>query len=92
MEWLKGRIFDEEENAQSKSEELTRELFGREPESDEFVPVSPAYRYLAKSIMAIDNPDKKKEVERMLEKPKVFLRAARRYGLVTQNGGHYSSK
>ncbi len=80
--FLRKKLFEGTTDAENKSQDLILELFGREAKTDEFLPVSPAYRYLATSIMGIDLPEKKREVERMLEKPAVFLRAARRYGLI----------
>lgn len=80
--FLRKKLFEGFADAENKSKNLIRELFGREAKDDEFLPVSPAYRYLSTSIMDIDLPEKKREVERMLEKPALFLRAARRYGLI----------
>jgi len=80
--FLRRKLFEGTTDAENKSKNLIRELFGREAKDDEFLPVSPAYRYLSKSIMGIDLPEKKRKVERMLGKPAVFLRAARRYGLI----------
>ncbi|MDO8659804.1 MAG: hypothetical protein Q7K54_04370 [Candidatus Parcubacteria bacterium] len=80
--FLRRKLFEGITDAENKSKNLIRELFGREAKNDEFLPVSPAYRYLSTSIMSIDLPRKQQEVERMLERPALFLRAARRYGLI----------
>ncbi len=80
--FLRRKLFEGTTDAENKSQALIRELFGRGARNDEFLPVSPAYRYLATAIMGIDLPEKKQEVERMLEKPALFLRACRRYGLI----------
>lgn len=80
--FLRKKMFEGTPQAEKKSQHLVLKLFGRETNDDEFLPVSPAYTYLSESIMGIDVPEKKKEVEAMLGKPAVFLRAARRYGLI----------
>lgn len=90
--FLRRKLFEGTIDAENKSQVLIRELFGREAKDDEFLPVSSAYRYLATSIMGIDLPEKKREVERMLDKPAVFLRAARRYGLIEGASVHVKSK
>lgn len=93
LDHLRDKLFGEDPNAQEKSDELIRRLFDREPKPGEFLPISSSYKYLATSIMNINDAEQKRLVEKMLEKPAVFLRAARRYGLIEQEGEKsYKSK
>lgn len=80
--FLKGKLFEGVPDAQQKSDELIRELFKREPLEDEFLPVSPAYKYLATSIMGIDNVQRRRVVNSMLKRPEEFIRRVRRFGLI----------
>lgn len=91
--------------AKEESDSLIRELFHREPSEDEFLPTSPAYKYLARSILSIKpattevingknvvvpNPQRK-NVERLLAKPERFLYLCQVYGLVKKDGDRYKS-
>jgi hypothetical protein len=53
-DWLKNRLFTrfgDPEKAQEKSDQLIRQLFDKEPKAYEFLPVSPAYEYIARCLM-----------------------------------------
>jgi len=54
--WLRERL-----DPREQSLELVRALFQREPTKDEFLPVSAAYQYLAKSIMAFEQRARSKD-------------------------------
>lgn len=93
------------EKAKQESDDLIRELFQREPKEDEFLPISPAYKYLARSILSIKLPTteekdgqiiivpdrQRKIVERMLAKPELFLHLCQIYGLVSKNDDEYKT-
>ncbi|EKD86455.1 MAG: hypothetical protein ACD_37C00279G0002 [uncultured bacterium] len=82
LEHLRGKLFEGVPSAQEKSDSLIRTLFKREPSESEFLPVSLPYKYLATSIMTIENPGRRRVVEAMLAKPGRFLGLARGYGLI----------
>lgn len=106
-EWLRSQIHSNypPEKAKQESDDLIRELFHREPTPDEFLPISPAYRYLARSILSIEPPKTKvedgqritipnpqrKAVERLLAKPERFLHLCQVYGLVQKDNNGYKS-
>lgn len=94
-EWLRSRIQSNypAEKARQESDDLIRELFQREPENNEFLPISPAYRYLARSILNIkSSPDpQRKTVERLLARPERFLHLCQVYGLVQKDRDGYKS-
>lgn len=93
------------EKAKQESDDLIRELFHREPEEDEFLPISPAYKYLARSILNIEPPTtevidektvlipnpRRKTVERLLAKPERFLHLCQVYGLIQKGNNDYES-
>lgn len=106
-EWLRSEIQYNllPEEAKIESDNLIKELFHREPGGDEFLPISPAYRYLARSILRIEpsntevrngvtvvipNPQRK-VVERLLAKPERFLQLCQVYGLVQKENDDYKS-
>lgn len=106
-EWLRSNIQSNypSEKAKQESDDLIRELFHRKPEEDEFLPISPAYKYLARSILSIESPAteerdgktvvvpnrQRKIIERMLAKPERFLHLCQVYGLVQKNNNEYKS-
>ncbi|MCL4416800.1 MAG: hypothetical protein M1365_08910 [Actinobacteria bacterium] len=107
QEWLRTKIQLNypPEKAKQKSDGLIRELFHREPQKDEFLPISPAYKYIARSILCIQpsitevkdgktvlipNPQRK-AVESFLKKPERFLHLCQVYGLVQKENGDYKS-
>src|SRR3989344_3514574 len=104
-DWLKSQIQSNHspEKAKQESDDLIRELFHREPEGDQFLPISPAYKYLARSILSIELPAKeekggetilipnkqRKKVERLLAHPQEYLRLCQKYGLIKENDNGY---
>ena len=106
-DWLRSQIHSNypSEKARQESDDLIRELFHREPEEDEFLPISPAYKYLARSILSIEPPTtevrggesvimpnkQRKRVERLLAHPEDYLRLCQKYGLVQKNNDEYKS-
>lgn len=80
--FLKEKLFEGVSDAQKKSDDLIRELFHRDPLDDEFLPVFPAYKYLATSIMGIDNVQRRRVVKSMLERPEQFISLSKHYGLI----------
>lgn len=86
FEWLKESIIGSSQKAKDESDNLIRELFKKEPERQEFLPISNAYKYLARSILDINEGDKndprKRHLERILAKPERFLHLCKMYGLV----------
>ncbi|MBU1031647.1 hypothetical protein KKE03_01845, partial [Patescibacteria group bacterium] len=100
-EWLRFNIQSNcpSEKAKKESNDLIRKLFHKEPDKDEFLPISPAYKYLAGSILSIEpsvtetrngetvvipNPQRK-TVERLLARPERFLHLCQLYGLVNKD-------
>jgi len=99
--WMKSKINPTDASG-SESDELIREIFKREPEEGEFLPISSAYKYLARSISSIGEPKtveengetkiipnpQRRTVERLLAKPERFLHLCQQYGLlkVDDNG------
>lgn len=97
-DWLRSLIHSDypTEKAKQESDDLIRELFHREPEEDEFLPISPAYKYLARSLLNIEPPKtevkngetitipnpQRKVVERLLARPERFLHLCQVYELV----------
>lgn len=71
--FLSRKLFEGTTGAEDKSQDLIRELFGREAKNDEFLPVSQAYKYLATSIMGIDLPEKKREWKECLRSLRFFM-------------------
>ena len=55
FDWLKSKIHEgaDPSVAKESSDNLIRELFTRDPGENEFLPISPTYRYLATKIQAI---------------------------------------
>ncbi|MBU1031865.1 hypothetical protein KKE03_03020 [Patescibacteria group bacterium] len=106
-EWLKSNIQLDypSEKAKKESNDLIRKLFHKEPDKDEFLPISPAYKYLAGSILSIEPPTtevkdgetitipnpQRKTVERLLARPERFLRLCQKYGLVKKDESGYKS-
>lgn len=106
-EWLKSNIQSNYplEKAHQESDDLIRKLFHREPKEDEFLPISPAYKYLARSILGIEPPKtevrneetitipnpQRKTVERLLARPERFLHLCQVYGLVKKENDEYKS-
>lgn len=106
-EWLKFNIHSNYplEKVKQESVDLIRELFHREPDEDEFLPISPAYKYLARSILNIEPPTtevrngetvivpnrQRKIVERLLAHPERFLHLCQVYGLVQKADDEYKS-
>jgi len=86
FEWLRESIVGSSQKAKAESDNLIRELFKREPEVQEFLPISSAYKYLARSILGIDEGDKndprKRHLERVLLRPERFLHLCKMYGLI----------
>lgn len=106
-DWLRSQIQSNcsPEKAKQESDDLVRELFHREPGADEFLPISPAYKYLARSILSIEPPKieirdgetiivpnpQRKSVERLLRQPERFLHLCQVYGLVKKDEQRYKS-
>src|SRR6266550_1238713 len=99
FDWLKNKIHEgvEPSVAREMSDNLIRELFQKEPGGNEFLPISPEYRYLAANIQATQ-PDQiqlvegedhivrhptRKKVDNMLKRPERILHSLERYGLIT---------
>ena len=86
FEWLRESIVRGSEKGQNESDNLIRELFKKEPKRQEFLPISHAYKYLARSILDINEGDKndprKRHLERILLRPERFLHLCKMYGLV----------
>ena len=107
IDWLRSKIKSgySSEKAKQESDNLIGELFHREPEGDEFLQISPAYKYLARSILSIELPAKeekggetilipnkqRKKVERLLAHPQEYLRLCQKYGLIKENDNGYKS-
>lgn len=107
FEWLRTQIHSNYplEKATQESDDLIRELFHRDPEENEFLPISTAYKYLARSILRIEPPTtqvkngetvivpnpQRKTVERLLARPERFLYLCQVYGLVKKEGNEYKS-
>lgn len=95
--WLKSKIHSgySPEKAKQESDDLIRELFHREPEADEFLPISPAYKHLARSILSIEPsriPDRQRGfIEKMLADPERYLRLCQKFGLVRKDASNYKS-
>lgn len=105
--WLRSSIQSNypAEKAKQESDDLIRELFHREPEEDEFLPISLAYKYLARSILSIEPPKtevkkgvtvvvpnpQRKAIERLLKRPERFLHLCQVYGLVKKDNEGYKS-
>ncbi len=106
-DWLRSQIQsnNSSEKAEQESDDLIRELFHREPQETEFLPISPAYKYLARSILNIEPPTtevkdektvvvpnpQRKMVERLLARPERFLHLCQKYGLVKKDDAGYKS-
>lgn len=106
-EWLRSHIQSNypADIARQESDNLIRKLLHREPDRDEFLPTSPAYKYLARSILSIEPPvtevrngeivvvpnPRRKTVERLLAKPERFLHLCQVYGLVKKDDYGYKS-
>lgn len=106
-DWLRSQIHSNypSEKSRKESDDLIRELFHRELEKDEFLPISPAYKYLARSILDIEPPKtdirdgetviipnpQRKWVERLLARPERFLHLCQIYGLVQKDNDEYKS-
>ena len=96
-EWLRERILVNIEPIKAKeaSDQLIQVLFNRQPNTDEFLPTSPAYKYLATTIMSMNkngtkNP-KRNLMEHLLCNPLHFLDLCNRFGLISANGRHYTT-
>ncbi len=105
--WLRSNIQSNypPEKATQESDDLIRELFHREPEENEFLPISPAYKYLARSILSIEPPTtevkegktvivpnaQRKIVEKLLARPERFLHLCQVYGLIQKDKDGYKS-
>lgn len=105
--WLRFQIQSNysPEKAKQESDDLIRELFHREPEEDEFLPISTAYKILARRILSIEPPTteerngesviipnrQRRIVERMLADPGGYLRLCKKYGLVKEDDDGYKS-
>lgn len=105
-DWLRSQIQSiPPEKAKQESHDLIRELFHREPVGNEFLPISPAYKYLARSILSIEPPttevedgktiivpnSQRKAVERLLARPERFLHLCQVYGLIKKDNEGYKS-
>lgn len=106
-EWLRSNIQSSypPEQTKQESDNLIRELFHKEPEGDEFLPISHGYKYLARSILDIESPKtavqnkeavlvpnpQRKTVERLLAKPERFLHLCQIYGLVRKTDNEYET-
>lgn len=106
-DWLRSQIQSNysPEKAKQESDDLIRELFHREPRADEFLPISPAYKYLARSILSIEPPKteirdgetiivpnpQRKSLERLLRQPERFLHLCQVYRLVKKDEQGYKS-
>ncbi len=96
-EWLRTRIQANVEPAKAKetSDQLIQVLFNREPNGDEFLPITPAYKYLATTIMSMDRNgtknSKSKLMEHLLNNPRHFLELCNRFRLISANGNHYTT-
>lgn len=106
-DWLRSQIHSNypPEKAKQESDDLIRELFHRESERDEFLPVSTAYKILARRILSIEPPTteerdgktvivpnrQRRIIERMLKDPEGYLRLCKKYGLVKEDEQGYKS-
>lgn len=105
--WLRSNVQSNypPEKAKQESDDLIRELLQREPSVDEFLPISPAYKYLARSILGVEPPTseikdgetlvvpnrQRRIVERLLARPERFLHLCQVYGLVQKSNNEYKS-
>jgi len=83
LSFLREKLFEGIPDAKAKSDALIKELFPERPLlDDEFLPVSPAYTYIAKAIIGMDDSGRKRQIEHMLSSPKEFLRLSKTFGLI----------
>ncbi len=107
MGWLRVEVQSNLDTveAKRKSDELIRELFSREPREGEFLPTTPAYRYIAKGLMSIEPSEvkringkevvvkrkRRKWLETIFSRPERFLRLCTQFGLIDSIGGNYNT-
>ncbi len=96
--WLRTQIHGEDPDgvAKTQSDNLIKEVFHREPVADEFLPVSPAYTFLARRITSLLDPapgqrHERERLEMFMRRPQRVLELCRTYGIIQGKTEHYQS-
>lgn len=105
--WLKAQIHSgiPDDEARVQSDSLIRELFDRESKDGEYLPISPAYQYLARLIGKIEPPttvnvggntllvpnQQRAKIERVFARPGRFISLLKSRGIIKESDTGYVS-